>query len=644
MALSSAILALSMLYLSRFSENIVYNKVSQDFHHAIEISQMALNAKFDSLNDSLNSALSDPVFRSELSKAQNSDDDFGLGTTQTSGIEESHRVFKSASLPIFVKYPIMALLNSQGTLIYSKNSPSSFGDKWSDFSIFTDIKINETFLKIISPKDAELIKMGLLKSDDNNKSPILLMGLPLRTTTNLMGVLIVGEALDQEVFPQIKAVSEADIYVETNSHGFISERNIKIPDIYLHTNIDSNIRSINEFNNRTLSARIPLNSPGTSSPFSYAILIKNIQEEMNKIRTGLQMALLKIFIIAIIISLGISLLISKKVTRALKNLIDGVKRVQLGDLEFKLKSFSTDEFGQLTLAFNEMTLGLRQKELLKSSLEKYVGSPVMNQIIESDKSPVLSSERKKVTVFFSDIKGFTEYVEDTDPIKVLSGLNEYFSLVTNEIKSHGGIIDKFVGDAVMALWSQSETSPQPEFKACLASLKIQQQLALRNGDFKWSTRMGMSTGECIVGNIGSQERLQFTAIGDTVNSAARLESLNKFFNTSIIVEAATRDSCSNTSLIFRDLGEVKLKGKSNNMRVFELVGEKQNLKESDLYFIEIFNNGMNSYLNNQILEAAETFKKALDARPEDDAAHYYFNQVVDLIEKKERLHRILSFD
>jgi adenylate cyclase len=337
----------------------------------------------------------------------------------------------------------------------------------------------------------------------------------------------------------------------------------------------------------------------------------------------MEIALGKILILAILASVLVAALVSKRVTLALQILRDGVRRVQGGDLGVQLEPRSSDEFGQLTQAFNDMTAGLRQRELLKTSFEKYVASPVVEGVIRNE-APEVKSTRHEITVLFSDIAGFTKMVETESPEVLVPALNEYLGYLTDQIKRRSGTVDKFVGDAVMAIWGFEGKQEGDPVRACEAALGIQRRKTAQPG---WVTRIGINTGDAIVGNIGSQNRLQYTAIGDMVNIAARLEGLNKMFGTRILVSGSTFQGCRDSGILFRNLGEVLLRGKKKPVGVYEAVALEADATPAERDFCEAFNLAVESYGARDWDEARARFQNCLKIRATDLACNHYLGQI-----------------
>ncbi len=222
----------------------------------------------------------------------------------------------------------------------------------------------------------------------------------------------------------------------------------------------------------------------------------------------------------------------------------------------------------------------RSKRELRRTFDRYVSKEVVEQIISNPAQLKLGGERKDITVLFSDIRGFTSMSESMQPEEVVGILNDYLTTMTDIILSLGGTIDKFIGDAIMAVFGAPIPYEDHTLRAAKAALKMRD--ALEDLWSKWMEEkkhpfdigIGISTGEAIVGNIGSVRRTEYTAIGDIVNLGARIEPLNKEFNTHILVSEAVYERVKD-SISVSDIGLVKVRGKKREVRLYELTGLKE---------------------------------------------------------------------
>ena len=208
---------------------------------------------------------------------------------------------------------------------------------------------------------------------------------------------------------------------------------------------------------------------------------------------------------------------------------------------------------------------------------QYMSGTVINHLLEHPEKLQLGGERRRVTLFFSDLAGFTTISERLSPETVVGLLNDYLSAMTEIILDEEGTVDKFEGDAIMAFWGAPLDQPDQAARACRAALRQQAALKELNRQFAGlnlpplAMRIGLNTGDAIVGNLGSVKRFDYTVIGDTVNLASRLEGVNKFYGSYIMASETTMAACAG-AVEFRELDLVAVKGKEQAIRVFEVLG------------------------------------------------------------------------
>jgi adenylate cyclase len=220
----------------------------------------------------------------------------------------------------------------------------------------------------------------------------------------------------------------------------------------------------------------------------------------------------------------------------------------------------------------------KEKRELKDVFSKYVSKDVLDEILSNPGKVKLGGEEREITVLFSDIRGFTALSESATPSELVEILNKYFTLMTGEILANGGVLDKYIGDAIMAFWGAPLPDPSQSENALKASLGMLENLKKLNEELKSKGKpeiaigVGIYTGKAIVGNVGSDLRFDYTAIGDTVNVASRLESLNKEYGTNIIIGETSKNKIS-TFDNFKSLGLVKVKGRIQPLNIYTIKDE-----------------------------------------------------------------------
>jgi len=241
-----------------------------------------------------------------------------------------------------------------------------------------------------------------------------------------------------------------------------------------------------------------------------------------------------IVIITIIAVIFVSLLSIPLVSgflRPIFMLLKGTKEIVRGNLDYKIPEGRSDEVGELVRSFNHMASELKKKELMKEVFNLYVSPDVADEIMKAPESLDLGGNRRRLTVVFADIRGFTAHSSAMSPEQTVKILNRYFSLITEVVFSFGGTIDKFIGDAVMCVFGSPLYTPAHLEQAVKTSVAIRDVLervnALRQGRGEPAMRMGigLDSGPVIVGNMGSRQRMEYTVVGDAVNIASRLSDI-----------------------------------------------------------------------------------------------------------------------
>lgn len=281
--------------------------------------------------------------------------------------------------------------------------------------------------------------------------------------------------------------------------------------------------------------------------------------------------------IVISIALFLCFLFSMTITSPIEKLAELIQLVSKGNFDVKAKSQvkSHDEVGDLAQAFDNMTEGLKERDKVKNLFSKFHGSSVAEDLLKNDIG--VGGTKKDVTVFFSDIRGFTKFSEGHTPEEVVAMLNEYFGVMVKIINKYGGVVDKFIGDAIMAVWGaphSSEKDTQNALTACLEMRKALAELnALRQtrGQSNIMIGMGLHCGPAISGTIGSDERMEYTVIGDTVNMTSRIESSTKAFGSDLLVSEEVQSKVLN-QFKFELAGVAEVKGKSEPLKMFKVRG------------------------------------------------------------------------
>ena len=271
----------------------------------------------------------------------------------------------------------------------------------------------------------------------------------------------------------------------------------------------------------------------------------------------------------------------------------------------------------------------KQRLLIKTMFSTYVSPSFVNELITDPEKLILGGERKELSVLFSDLEGFTTLAEDMPPEQLVGLLNEYLSTMTQVLLQNRGTIDKFEGDKIMAFWGAPIPQPDHTSLACAAALQMQKALmAIRR---EWKTqnkpmlfaRIGINTGEMVVGNMGSVEKFNYTVIGDSVNLASRLEGANKLYKTQVIISEHVYQKVKGAFLC-RELDILMVKGRSESVHIYELRNGLANGGDTpEQRFVSCYEEGLQAYKQRRWNEARTKFRQALTLNPNDHPTEIY---------------------
>ncbi|HEY9166854.1 MAG TPA: adenylate/guanylate cyclase domain-containing protein [Candidatus Kryptonia bacterium] len=281
-------------------------------------------------------------------------------------------------------------------------------------------------------------------------------------------------------------------------------------------------------------------------------------------------------------------------------------------------------------AVSFVTEGRRRREL-RRVLNRYLSPRVVDEILVDPDDFELGGREMDATVFFSDIRNFTGLSEKMSPKELVSNLNEYFTIASEIILEHDAMLDKYIGDAIMAIFGAPLQSDKHAVNACLAAIQAQDILGKHysvndhGNRTAFETRIGLNSGKMVIGNIGSLKRLDYTAIGDSVNLASRLEGVNKEFGTQIIISESTYE-LARDEVEARELDFLRVKGKQLPIRIYELLGRKDEISPEKRDLLEQFVEGLNSYRSRKWKKAQRIFLSILEKDPSDTPSRTYLSR------------------
>lgn len=322
--------------------------------------------------------------------------------------------------------------------------------------------------------------------------------------------------------------------------------------------------------------------------------------------------------------------LARELTEPIKSITHEAEKIQKLNFEGEIDIRSPiTEIRAMGEAMNSMKKAL-------GAFKKYVPSEIVQGLVNRQDEARLEAHAEEITLMFTDISNFSMIAEKVSPSQLMEQLSQYFDCIAALIHRHGGMIDKYIGDSVMAFWGVSQANQKQAHQACLAAVEIIDAINKMNekwrqqGNEIFATRIGINTGVSLVGNFGSSDRFNYTAIGDNVNLASRLEGLNKMYETEIIVSESTAKAAG-AEFIFRPLDLVAVKGRHGSVKVFQLLGLKDSA-DAELWqqVVALSEDALQSYLNREWRTSYEQFQKLLEILHEDPAAEMYMSRCREL--------------
>jgi adenylate cyclase len=311
--------------------------------------------------------------------------------------------------------------------------------------------------------------------------------------------------------------------------------------------------------------------------FSGTLTVFSIVEEALALQAVYAIQRQNILITVMVICASILLIFfySKSITKPVGRLMEGAKRVAEGDFAIAIPRTTHDELGRLSVAFNGMSKGLADREKLKTAFGKFVNKEVAERVLRDEIS--LGGEAKEAAIFFSDIRSFTSISEKLLPHEVVEFLNDYMTRMVACVNKTHGVVDKYIGDAIMAVWGVPYSVGNDTENAINGALMMRAALAEYNAAVKGTRKpplkigCGINSGSVIAGQIGSLERMEYTVIGDAVNLASRIESLNKPFRTDLLISQASYELVKGIFKV-EPMKKITVKGKAEPQQIYAVVG------------------------------------------------------------------------
>ncbi len=351
-------------------------------------------------------------------------------------------------------------------------------------------------------------------------------------------------------------------------------------------------------------------------------------------------------VVILVVALLMGLFVSAQVARPLERVVRQTEKIGQFEVEARPVAHSIiHEVDRLANVVEETKTSLR-------SFGKYVPTDLIRTMFATGQEADLGGDRRRITISFCDLANFTTLAEQLPPEELVRQMGDYFGRFSGDIVDSGGTVDKYIGDAIMAFWGAPRPSDDHAIAACLTALRHQEtldQLQTKwrlEGQPELSARVGIMTGEAVVGNIGSPVRLNYTAMGDPVNLASRLEGLGKYYGTRILIGEPTYREASQV-IVARPVDWVSVKGKTEGMRIYELLARRDQATPEVLERVNLAERALDLYRGRNWDAAIALFEEILRQHPLDGPSKVLVHRCREFLEKPppddwDGIHRMVS--
>lgn len=348
-----------------------------------------------------------------------------------------------------------------------------------------------------------------------------------------------------------------------------------------------------------------------------AVLQRSLHEALASFRR-LRAILFAVFGAGLVLLLGGGILLAARVTRPVAVLAEGARRIGAGNYTQPIEIAQRDELGTLATSFNQMMKGLIERDQVRDMLGRVVSPQIAEELLS--KQVELGGEERVVSIFFTDVRGFTTLAAREDPQRLVTILNTFLTGASAAIERHGGVVEEFMGDGVKALFGAPVQHEDDALQSVQAALELQRSMDAINeeigeiGGESLNVGIGVHTGSVVTGKMGSLTRLKYTAVGDGVNLASRLEGLTQRYGVGVVVSETTQSKC--PGIRFRELDCVRVKGRDDAVRIFEPIGSADEVAGDRCDRIERHHAALERYRAGDWDAAESAFRELAGLEPE----------------------------
>jgi len=544
-----------------------------------------------------------------------------------------------SSLAIYRNNDVLLVANAEGELLYSKVDPRRFGDDLSGLGAFRSVASGGDTL------DAWTANMhspegGALTPPSPPDAIYEIVGAPVLFDDELHGVVIAGRRIDADTLSRIRDASGVDLSLVAGNRLVASTLDAPAAAALARqlaagkasedgaAEGDATEWRLGRARYLVMSTQL-VAGQGPGAP--RFLLLSSLDRESTLIRS-LRRALLLVGGLVLLIALGTTFVLARRITRPLAALAHAARRVGSGRLDTRVALATGDEFEELGREFNAMVVGLRERDAIRTTLERHVSKEVAAELLRDPSKTLLTGLRRELSVMFVDIAGFTALAERLPPEEVVARLNEYFDCACGVIFEVEGTVSEFQGDGIVAFFGAPIAREDHAARACRAALLCRDRLARLESSWAKEElsahrfRVGIHSAELVVGEIGSAERRKYGAVGDGINLASRIEAANKLFGTRILISEATR-ALAGEEFVARELDLLRVAGREDPVRVFELISTRDALDPRDRRLCELFQRALSAYRARDFASAQRWFEEASLLAPEDGPTRHFLARV-----------------
>lgn len=562
------VLGFATTVFEREAKSRIEKRFQDEYQSLTKLIDQQFSVKLQDLKNNLDVLIeSNSQLKTTLTTAAISSDNLGLsqGVNEQELLKDVHLRLAS-SVPftsLFQKYEWLMFLNPQGKLLYSSIAKEHFGDDLMSRNLIRPLIEEDIELAVWSIDAQKEIQEWLPAKVQN----YLVFSLPIFVNEQFYGLVLVGETMEKihAWLPKIRNLSLV----------LLSKNQILTKNNAFEATIDWSKVMPNQTDFQSASGFFLAKKnifKQNESGFDIG-LIKDLFEE-KMFLSELRHLSLYVLLGGVLLAFILSFWMVRGISRPVARLASIAREVGRGHFDIDTNIRSGDEFEALGEAFHDMATGLKERDFLKNTFECYVSKEVAQAVMKDPSLLKLGGERREITVLFVDLAGFTSFSENVAAGEVFDLLNAFFGVVTEEVLKFHGTLNQYQGDAVLAFWGaplKQKEHAQLGLSCALAMKKALMELSIHwqaQGLPKMGFRIGVNSGHAMVGNVGTSERFNFTAHGDDVNLASRIESANKHYGTSLLVTDLTLKSA-NGSLKGRMIDQVRVVGRQEPLWLYE---------------------------------------------------------------------------